>query len=53
MSDKLREVIERWTNTQEVLLRTGEMSADEKRTAMAVLNGFARDLEKVLGDNDA
>ena len=41
--------IERWTNSQEVKLRAGEMTAQEERTAMAVLKAFAREIKSVLG----
>jgi len=48
MRDKLEEVIKRWTNSQEVKLRAGEMTAQEERTAMAVLRAFAGEIRAVL-----
>jgi hypothetical protein len=39
-----------WTSPQEVMLRAGEMYSDEKRTAMAVLNGFSRDLGRTFSN---
>jgi len=45
---EIDKVIERWTNEQEVLLHAGEMEAQELRTAMAVLNAFAREIKMAL-----
>lgn len=45
---EIDQVIERWTNEQEVLLRAGEMEAQELRTAMAVLKAFAREIKMAL-----
>lgn len=48
MNKSLQKVIDIWTDPQEVLLRAGEMEEQELRTAMAVLNGFARDIRRTL-----
>lgn len=37
-----------WTNLDEVLLRAGEMSEQERLTSMAVLKGFARDIRSSI-----
>ena len=44
----LDKIINRWTNSQEILLRAGEMTRSELRTVMAVVNGFARELKEEL-----
>lgn len=44
----INKTISLWSDTQEVLLRAGEMSRDELRTAMAVLGGLSRSLESIL-----
>lgn len=46
--NELRKIIKRWTTPAEVLLRAGEMEKQELLTAMAVLHGFARDIESLL-----
>ena len=51
MIAQLQEIIDVWTDPQEVLLRAGEMDEQELRTAMAVLNGFARDIQSVIDDD--
>ncbi len=48
MTNDIRKVIEKWTNSQEVLLRMGEMTPQEKRSVMAALNGMAREIENIL-----
>ncbi len=45
---KLELLCNKWTNSQEVKLRAGEMDAQEERTAMAVLNAFAREVRDTV-----
>ena len=44
----LEKVLNIWNNSQEVLLRAGEMNPDELRTAMAVLGGLSRNINTVI-----
>lgn len=44
----IEEILDRWTNINEILLRTGELSAQEKRTVLAVTNAMAREIRKEL-----
>ena len=41
MTDTVQEVIERWTDAEEIRLRAGEIDAETMRTVLAVMNGFA------------
>ncbi len=41
-------ILDRWTNISEILLRAGEMSAQERRTVLAVTNAMAREIRKEL-----
>lgn len=41
MREEIETILNRWTNINEILLRTGEMTAQERRTILAVTNGMA------------
>lgn len=48
MKDRIEAILVRWTNISEILLRAGEMTADEKRTVLAVTNAMAREIRNEL-----
>ncbi len=48
MTANIEAILDRWTNLQEILLRVGEMSAQERRTVLAVTNAMAREIRKEL-----
>lgn len=50
MREKIEIILNRWTNIDEILLRAGEMSAQEKRTVLAVTNAMAREIRRELSD---
>ena len=39
--EEAAEIVDRWSNRQELLLRCGEMTVQELRTAVAVAKGIA------------
>ena len=49
--DNIEGILDRYTNLQEILLRAGEMTAQEKRTVLAVTNAMAREIRKELEDD--
>lgn len=51
MNEAIETILNRWTNLQEILLRCGEMTAQEKRTVLAVTNAMAREIRKELSDD--
>ncbi|KKL92896.1 hypothetical protein LCGC14_1880080 [marine sediment metagenome] len=50
MCEKIETILNRWTNINEILLRTGEMTAQERRTVLAVTNAMAREIRRVMTD---
>lgn len=51
MMKNIEEILERWTNLQEILLRAGEMTAQERRTVLAVTEAMAREIREELEDS--
>lgn len=51
MREEIEAILDRWTNIQEILLRVGEMTAQERRTVLAVTNAMAREIRKELKDD--
>ncbi len=49
--ENIEKILDRWTNINEVLLRAGEMTAQEKRTVLAVTNAMAREIRKELNND--
>jgi len=41
MTDTVEQVINRWTNAEEIRLRAGEIDPETMRTVLAVMRGFA------------
>lgn len=50
MREKIETILNRWTDINEILLRTGEMTAQERRTVLAVTNAMAREIRRELKD---
>lgn len=44
-------ILDRWTDINEIQLRAGEMSAQERRTVLAVTEAMAREIKKELKDS--
>lgn len=45
MVDEIRGILQRWQRPAEIRLRAGEMTAQEMRTARAVLGGIASEID--------
>ena len=52
MREKIETILDRWTDINEILLRTGEMTAQEKRTVLAVTNAMAREVRRALAEHE-
>lgn len=50
MREKIETILDRWTDINEILLRAGEMTAQERRTVLAVTNAMAREIRRELKD---
>lgn len=50
MREKIETILNRWTDINEILLRAGEMTAQERRTVLAVTNAMAREIRKELNN---
>ena len=48
MSKAIEKILDRYTNISEILLRAGEMTAQERRTVLAVTNAMAREIRREL-----
>ncbi len=48
MSYTIEQVIERWTNAEEIRLRAGEIDQETMRTVLAVTRGFAFDVREAV-----
>ncbi len=48
MKKEIRDVLAKWANAQEILLRAGEMTKGELMTAKAVVTGLSADIERVM-----
>jgi len=48
MREEIETILDRWTDINEILLRTGEMTAQERRTVLAVTNAMAREIRRAL-----
>jgi len=48
MREEIETILKRWTDINEILLRVGEMTAQEKRTVLAVTGGMAREIRRAL-----
>lgn len=52
MREKIEAILNRWTDINEILLRVGEMTAQERRTVLAVTNGMAREVRGALTEHE-
>lgn len=46
MTDTIDDVLNRWTNAEEIRLRAGEIDRETMRTVLAVMNGMAREVRQ-------
>lgn len=51
IKEQIEKVLDKWTNLDEILLRAGEMTADEQLTTLAVANAIAREIRTILNKN--
>ncbi len=51
MREEIETILKRWTDINEILLRAGEMTAQERRTVLAVTNAMAREIRRELSDD--
>lgn len=51
MNEAIETILNRWTDINEILLRAGEMTAQERRTVLAVTNAMAREIRKELNND--
>jgi len=51
MREAIETILDRWTDINEILLRTGEMTAQERRSVLAVTNAMAREIRKELNND--
>ena len=51
MREAIEMILDRWTDINEILLRTGEMTAQERRSVLAVTNAMAREIRKELNND--
>ena len=51
MNEAIETILNRWTDINEILLRTGEMTAGRRRTILAVTNAMAREIRRELSDD--
>lgn len=52
MREEIETILTRWTDINEILLRTGEMTAQERRTVLAVTNAMAREVREALVEHE-
>lgn len=48
MIKKIEKILDRWTNINEILLHAGEMTAQERRTVLAVTTAMATEIRREL-----
>jgi hypothetical protein len=48
MSDSIKQVLERWTNAEEIRLRAGEIDPETMITVLAVTRGMAFEIEEAI-----
>jgi len=51
MREAIETILDRWTDINEILLCAGEMTAQERRTVLAVTNAMAREIRKELNND--
>ena len=48
MNEAIEIILDRWNKINEILLRAGEMTAQERRTVLAVTNAMAPEIREEL-----
>ena len=48
IKDEIRKTMGKWSSSQEILLRAGEMTQGELMAAQAVANAMIREVEAIL-----